>query len=197
MKTRREFAAALLAAMVSTWTGCAPAQQEPVAGIRPGPKDEVPMLALWINSHGMRAGESRGPELRFAIWEDGRVLCAKDPEKGGTTLCAGTITLEQVALLKKQVNASAIFSLKRYSYLVPDAPVHCLIANADGRQQILYWDERDTPNYGINVDLKPEAVAFKECWKQVKQAGLKRLNKELPELPATESFQVPKSWYLK
>ncbi len=195
MKTRREFVAALLAAIA--WTGCAPAQQEPVAGIRPDPKDELPMLALWINSHGNSRTQGKAPELCFAIWEDGRVLCAQDLDKGGTPLRAGTITLEQVALLKKQLNASGIFSLKRYSYLVPDAPVHCLIANADGRQQILYWDEHDSPNYGINVDLKPEAVAFKACWKQLKSDGLKRLNKDLPELPATESFQVPKSWYLK
>jgi hypothetical protein len=195
MKTRREFAAALLAALV--WTGCAPAQQEPTPGLQPDPRGELPLLALWVDSHGMRAGDSRGPELRFAIWEDGRVLCAKDPEKGGMPLRAGTITLEQVALLKKQVNASGIFGLKRDGYIVPDAPVHCLLANADGKQKLLYWDERDTPNYGINVDPPPEAIAFKECWKQVKAAGLKRLKKDLPELPATESFSPPKSWKLK
>lgn len=195
MKTRREFAAALIAAMA--WTACAPAQQEPTPGIQPDPRGELPLLALWIDSHGMRSGEPQGPQLRFAIWEDGRVLCAKDPEKGGMPLRAGTITLEQVALLKKQVKAAGIFELKRESYLVPDAPVHCLLTNADGKQRVLYWDERDTPNYGINVDLKPEGVAFKECWKQVKSAGLKRLKKDLPELPPTESFRPPKAWKLK
>jgi hypothetical protein len=80
---------------------------------------------------------------------------------------------------------------------VPDAPVHCLLANADGKQQLLYWDEREMPNYGINVDPKPESIAFKDCWKQVKAAGLKRLKKDLPELPATESFRPPNSWKLK
>jgi hypothetical protein len=90
MKTRREFAAALIAAMVGT--ACAPAQQEPAPGIQPDPRGELPLLALWISSHGNGSKLGEPPELRFAIWEDGRVLCAKDPEKGGMPLRAGTIT---------------------------------------------------------------------------------------------------------
>lgn len=196
MKTRREFAAALIAAMV--WTGCAPAQQEPTPGIQPDPRGELPLLALWVRSHGNGSKLGEPPELRFAIWEDGRVLCAKDPEKGGMPMRAGTITLEQVALLKKQINASAIFTLKQESYIAPDASVQCLLASADGNQQLLSWDTIERgETYRSSHDPKPDILIFEECWKQVKAAGLKRLKKDFPELPPTESFSPPKSWKLK
>ncbi|WP_367874030.1 hypothetical protein [Luteolibacter sp. Populi] len=195
MKTRREFGILCLAAMA--WASCAPALRAADPGTLPDPKDKPPLLALWVDSHGMRVGATMQKELRFAIWEDGRVLCAKDPEKGGSGLRSGTITAEQVATLKNQVNGSGIFELKGNCYLVPDAPVHCLIASVDGKKQMLYWDEVEMPGYGINTNPKPQHLAFMACWKQVKAAGLRRLKKDLHEVAPSQSFSPPKSWYFK
>ena len=197
MKTRREFGAVCLAALA--WASCAPALRAEAPKTLPDPKGKPPLLALWVDSHGMpRPGEPvKSKQLYFAIWEDGRVLCAKDPEKAGSGLRSGTITAEQVATLKNQVTGSGIFELKVTAAAVPDAPLHCLIASVDGKKQMLYWDEVEMPGYGINSNPTPQDLAFIACWKQVKAAGLKRLKKDLHEVSPSQTFSPPKSWYLK
>ena len=54
------------------------------------PGEEQPLLALWRQYDGMY-DRSEAPYLRFAIWNDGRVLYAKNPDKWGHDLLRGKI----------------------------------------------------------------------------------------------------------
>jgi hypothetical protein len=64
------------------------------------------------------------------------------------------------------------------------------------KQQMLYWDEVEVPNYWINFDPTPNHLAFKECWKKVNELALEILPARSDQV--TERFPVaPASWYLK
>jgi hypothetical protein len=106
------------------------------------------------------------------------------------------VTTEKVEKLKQDLEETGIFDLKGYCYLVPDAPVLCILVNSGGRQQILYWDERELPGYGININPKPQHLAFKKAWHSVNALALSLrppdsalLEDNLPEPPDT--------WYVK
>jgi hypothetical protein len=153
-----------------------------------------PFLALWRRDAGRFVGDT--PYLRFAIWDDGRVLYAKDPKKWGHELQQGHLSASRVARLKAALGDSGVFHLKGTCYLVPDAPVDCLLVDLGGKQQqLLYWDEVEAPNYGINIDPKPSHLEFKRCWKAVNHLALVALPDEGEAVK--EHIQVPKSWYLK
>jgi hypothetical protein len=152
-----------------------------------------PVLALWRRDQGRVP--LLAPYLRFAIWSDGRVLYAKDPAKWGNELRRGKISAARVARLKAALADSGIFELKGTCYLVPDAPVDCLIVDLGDKKQMLYWDEVEAANYGINIDPKPQHLEFKRCWKAVNHLGLVALPDEGEAVK--ERFRVPQSWYLK
>ena len=196
MKTRRGFCSAALAVLAGVW--CAPALRAESLNFLPDPQGKLPLLALWVDDHGSKQRTSPGEKvLRFAVWEDGTVLCGRDLENDGNRLRTGKIPKEQVALLKKQIQISGIFELKGNCYLVPDAPVHCMIAVVDGKQQMLFWDEREIPGYGINSNPKPQHLAFIRAWKQAKAAGIKQLGGSLTDLAGVQTFRPPDAWYLK
>lgn len=153
-----------------------------------------PFLALWQESAGRRPG-SRAPYLRFAIWADGRVVYAKDPGKWGHELLRGRISPARVARLRTALAESGIFDLQGNCYLVPDAEHDCLMVDLGGKQQMLHWDEVQTPNYGINIDPKPHHREFQRCWKAVNQLALVALPDEGKAVP--ERFRVPESWNLR
>jgi hypothetical protein len=155
---------------------------------------ERPFLALW-RRHDGRTRHSEAPYLRFAIWADGRVMYARNPDKWGHELQRGKISISRVARLKAALADNGIFDLKGTCYLVFDAPVDCLIVDLGDKKQMLYWDEREGPNYGINVNPKPHHLEFKRCWKAVNHLGLVALPDEGE--PVKERIQVPESWYLK
>jgi hypothetical protein len=157
--------------------------------------EDRPFLALWQRSNGRRGSDSKPPFLRFAVWADGRVLFAKDPGKWGSELQRGKLSSVRVARLKAALSDSGIFDLKGTCYLVPDAPVDCLIVDLGGKQEMLYWDERERPGYGINVNPKPHHLEFKRCWKAINHLALVALPDEGEAVKTP--FPVPKSWYLK
>jgi hypothetical protein len=154
-----------------------------------------PIVAIWRQSDGHRLS-SDAPYLRVALWEDGRVLFAADPGKWEHHLQEGRITGKDIIGLKKRIAETGVFDLKGTCYLVPDAPVDCVMADFGGRRQMLYWDEVESPNYGINIAPKPRHLKFKECWKDVNRL----LIASCPKLakPVMGRFgPVPKSWNLK
>ncbi len=155
---------------------------------------DVPFLAIWMANEGMRISEA--PYLRIAIWDDGRVLFAQDPNTWNHRLRRAQIDAVRVAALKKAVVDTRVFELTGTCYLVPDGSAICTMVNLDGRQQMLCWDEVEIPGYGINIDPKPQHLEFKRCWKEVNRLAIGAIPKESES--SKERFQrPPKSWYLK
>ena len=157
-------------------------------------EESLPFLAIWRDDDGTFS-PSEAPYLRIAIWNDGRILFAKNINKWGHDLFEGRIEKTRVAELKKAIKAAGIFDLKGNCYLVPDAPKDCLMADFGKEQQILYWDEVETPGYGINISPSPQNKKFKQCWKNVNRLALESIPKESKAY--TNRFERPSSWILK
>lgn len=109
-----------------------------------------PFVAIWRSDEGPWA-LGGAPYLRIAIWESGRVLFAADPVRWSHTLREGRISPEEVSRLKQAITDTGVFSLKGYCYLVPDAPVDCIALGFGAQRQMLYWDEVESPRYGIGI----------------------------------------------
>jgi hypothetical protein len=138
---------------------------------------------------------SKAPYLRVAIWNDGRILFAKNTQQWGDELLEGRIEVERVTELKKTIKAAGIFELKGNCYLVPDAPTDCVMVDFGEEQQLLYWDEVETSGYGINISPKPQHKKFKQCWKDVNRLALECIPKESKTY--LKRFERPSSWILK
>lgn len=166
----------------------------PVTTSAPDNFEERPFLAIWRDSDGSR--RSGAPYLRVAIWSDGRIVFAKDPKKWEQELFEGRIEAARVTELKKALEETGVFELKGNCYLVPDAPVDCIMLDLGAKQQMLYWDEIESANYGINISPKPHHLKFKTCWKEVNKLALKAIPKQ--SQPHRERFsRPPASWRLK
>jgi hypothetical protein len=61
---------------------------------------------------------------------------------------------------------------------------------------MLYWDEVEAHNYGINIKPKPHHLKFKECWKIINKLALD-VRPGRSEPVRKEFRNVPASWYLK
>ena len=108
----------------------------------------------------------------------------------------GKLSPTRVARLKAAVADTGVLDLKGTCYWVPDAPADCLLVDLGGeKRQLLYWDEVETPGYGIRSDPKPHHLGFKRCWKAVNHLGLVALPDDGEAIK--ERVQVPKSWYIK
>ena len=153
-----------------------------------------PFLAIWRNDDGAFS-PSEAPYLRVAIWNDGRILFANKTNKWGHDLREGSIEKATITELKKAIKATGIFDLKGNCYLVPDAPEDCLMVDLGKEQQMLFWDEVEAPNYGINNSPKPQHKKFKQCWKDVNRLALESIPKESKAY--TKRFERPSSWVIK
>jgi hypothetical protein len=139
---------------------------------------------------------SAGPDLRIAIWNDGRVLFAANPKTWSHRLQEGKVSAERLAELKKQITRTGVFELKGNCYLVPDAGVDCLMVDLGTKRQMLYWDEVESPRHGININPQPHHLQFKQCWKAVNRLAL-ACRPANPQPVKGRFGQVPRSWYLK
>lgn len=157
--------------------------------------DEAPVLAIWRDS----ARSTRTPDppyLRVAIWSDGRVVFARDPSVWSHDLREGHISREAAEALLERVDATGVFDLPSFRYLVPDAPIDCLLVVDGERSQILYWDEVEMRGYGINIDPQPHHLAFMAAWKQVNALAIAAVPQESVTLEARFT-RPPDSWYIK
>jgi len=157
--------------------------------------DDRPFLAIWRRHDGQRS-KSEAPYLRIAFWNDGRVLFAQDATRWNHNLRQGRLSPDGVKQLKAALLATGAFDLKGTCYLVPSAPCDCVMLDFGSRQQALYWDEVETPGYGINIAPKPQHLKFKECWKEINKLSLEARPKESEEIKARFQ-QPPDSWYVK
>ena len=134
--------------------------------------------------------------MRVALWNDGRIVFAKDPKKWSHELLQGRIETARIAELKKAIGGTDVFKLKGYCYLVPDGPVDCVMLDFGDRQQMLYWDEVESAGYGINISPKAHHLKFKSCWKEVNKLALEAISKQ--SQPYAGRFeQPPEPWRLK
>lgn len=161
------------------------------------PKAERPLVAVWRYDEGLRFN-SRVPYLRIAVWNDGRVVFAEDPENWKSKLREGQISAKAVADLKKRLLKSEAFVLKRVQYLVPDAPSDAILLDLDkDHRRLLHWDEVDAENYGIRtgpIEEQEEADAFIAAWKEINAAALAVRPEKSKS--AGEKFAVPNSWFI-
>lgn len=174
---------------VATWLGgqCSTARAE-------NSTNDRPMLAIWCDSECRM--DSNPPYLRIAIWNDGRVIFAAGTNGWNHDLREGHIDTARVAKLKSALEATGVFDLKGTCYLVPDAPVDCVLVDVGTKRQMLFWDEVESPNYGINIDPTPAHLEFKKCWKEVNRLALESIPKD--SKPREGKFKaVPQSWRLK
>ena len=154
-----------------------------------------PILAVWEDSSGYRA-DTNGPYLRLALWADGRVVFAQNPNGWNHDLLLGQLPEETLAQLIQTIRQTGVFDLNGHCYLVPDAPVDCVMLSFGDSQQMLYWDEVEHESYGININPKPHHLAFKEAWWEVNRLALSVLPDQAKKLDVR--FQrPPKKWYLK
>ena len=169
---------------------------EPAVAIA-NPLDGInaPIMAVWEDSPGYRA-DTKHPYLRMAVWADGRVVFARDPNVWDHDLLLGQLPEEALAQLKQNIHQTGVFDLKGYCYLVPDAPVDCVMLSFGDSQQMLYWDEVEHGSYGININPEPHHLAFKKAWWEVNRLALSVLPDQARKLDVR--FQrPPKEWYLK
>ena len=158
-----------------------------------------PFLAIWMDSEGLPSEVLRvsaAPFLRVAIWNDGRIVFARDAGQWNHDLVEGRVNPARLDELKKAIEKTGVFELKGTCYLVPDAPVDCVMLDFGGKRQMLYWDERELPGYGINISPQERHKKFMACWKEVNRLALAARPKDAK--PHDEKFQrPPKSWRLK
>ena len=136
-----------------------------VEGFAANDLEARPFLAIWRDYDHQQYSEA--PYLRIAIWNDGRIVFASGDSKWSHELRHGKIGARSLAGLKKAIRATGVFELKGNCYLVPDAPVDCVMIDSGAKQQMLYWDEREMAGYGINIAPKPHHLTFTKCWKEV------------------------------
>jgi hypothetical protein len=153
-----------------------------------------PFLAIWRDHAGLH--KNSGPYLRIAIWDDGKIVFARDPAKWDHDLLEGRLNAAQVKELKQAITATGVFELKGNCYLVPDAPVDCVMLDCDGKQQMLYWDEVESPGYGINIQPTETHLKFKSTWKEVNRLALQAVPKDSQPYP-NRFERPPESWRLK
>src|SRR5262249_44927536 len=135
---------------------------EPTNGIvNPFNGTNSPTIAIWEDSPGMTA-DTNYPYLRVAVWPDGTVVFARDPNVWNQDLLIGHLSAQVLARLEQDIRQTGVFELKGHCYLVPDAPVDCIMLSFGGSKQMLYWDEVENEGYGININAKPQHVAFKK-----------------------------------
>jgi len=162
---------------------------EPAAHLEnPLLKPNPPLLAIWQSY--------AAPGLRVAVWPDGRVVFARDPNAWGRELFLGQLSQPALKSLKIALRKMGVFSLKGTCYLVPDGSQKCIMLSFDGMKQMLYWDEVENPSYGINVNSKQQHIAFKKAWWEVTKIILTTLPPHAKRL-TTHFKGAPREWYIK
>jgi hypothetical protein len=163
--------------------------------VNPLARTNLPILAVWQDNPGYNA-DTNYPYLRVAIWSDGWVVFARDPNVWNHDLLLGRISEQTLDKLKQDIRKTGVFDLRGNCYLVPDASVDCVMLSFGNSQQLLYWDEVEHSSYGININPKPQHLAFKKAWWEVNQLVLSALPEKARKIN-TRFQKPPNGWYLK
>jgi hypothetical protein len=160
------------------------------------PLDETnsPIIAVWQDDPGTWKTNRNYPYLRVAVWADGRVVFARDPNIWNQDLLIGQLSAQALATLQKDIRRTGVFELKGFCYLGPEFAVNCVMLSLGGSQQMLYWNEVENNLFDINYP-KPHYLVFKKAWWDVNRLVLSALPSEATKLEAR--LNPPKTWYLK
>ncbi len=157
--------------------------------------NDRPLLAVWRNMDG----SAYAPRLRFAIWEDGRIVFSKEAPRWGTNLFAGRFTAGQLASLKERVRATGIFNLARASEMGPSDPWCCLLIAFDKEERLFDWSEEGLDYYWAErppIHGSLPAGNFKRCWTQVNRIALSFSPEDVRRFEGNFSG-APNSWQTK
>ncbi len=184
----------LLLVTLSLFVLAVPAQemQQPSKSSHAKALDECgrPILAIWRDDEGP-VPRTQAPYLRVAIWNDGRVLFAKDPSKWSHELLRGRIPPYRLERLKKAIVDTGVFELTGHCYLGPELPTDCIMIDLGEQRQMLYWVE-----HFVHWMDKPHRQDFVRCWKAINGLALVACPDQFETV--SERFQrPPDSWYLK
>ena len=170
---------------------------EPNAALaNPLNETNLPIFAVWQEMPAWPTDTNYPYHLRIAVWPDGRVVFARDPNVWNHDLLLGRIAGPTLDKLQQDIRKTGVFELKGNCYLVPDASVDCVMLSFGNSRQMLYWDEVENSGYGININPKPQHQSFKQAWWEVNRLALSALPNQAKKLDA--HFQRPlKDWYLK
>lgn len=153
-----------------------------------------PLIAVWCADQGWRGGDI--PYLRIAIWEDGRVLFAKNTKKWEHKLREGKVSPARIAELKKRIAETAVFHLHETSKTVIDGIIDYILVDVGTKQQELSWDEWEPPGRVIGHDPSPDLVEFEGCWKTLNRLALECRPQN--SKPVKGRFgPVPRSWWIE
>ena len=166
---------------------------------------DLPMVAVWrkvgtppplpLPDQAVPGPPFQGPALRFALWKSGRVVFGADSASWDTPLREGKLDDDAVQAIAAALERSGVFDLRGTCYLVPDAPVLATLVRVGDREQILYWDEVVTAGFGINIQPKPQHVAFKKTWQEI--SDLMKARTPRVSTPLDLAFAPPPTWYVE
>lgn len=170
MKTTTTFIVMISVVAALAANGCA---DQGNATIRDN-QDDHPFFAVWNDRSGLETGfgHYQGPYLRFAFWDDGRVVFAKESEWKDKPLQRGKISADRVDRLKHALRDSGVLKLRGTCYLVPDGGSITMSVELGEHKQTLYWDEVKVEGYGINFNPQPQHREFIRCWEALNSLGL-------------------------
>ena len=124
------------------------------------------VLSLRYNA-GMadpRSGQSSGCVL--AAWDDGVVVFATDPHKGGRDMQFGRVTPEQLGRVLADLAGAGFFAKVPGGGTAPDDAYHLLWASRDGERASYYctWDEGLFGRPGVSADADDRDRGFARMW---------------------------------
>ncbi|MFA6242544.1 MAG: hypothetical protein WC655_16525 [Candidatus Hydrogenedentales bacterium] len=145
---------------------------------------EVPFIAVWLERAGI---DMEYPFLRVAIWEDGRVVFAEDPNTWSHHLLLGQISPSEVESLKQLLPETGLFDLKERRLLYPDSKSVLLSFAKGGTRQELAYAEFPEP---VSGPLTDDQIQLVKTWFMVNRIVLaalpshaQALHRRFPEPP--------------
>lgn len=160
-----------------------------------GIPDERPLVAIWrpYDTVPDSTGRFFYISLVVAIWQDGRVVFARDPYDGGHDLLEGRIPPYRIARLKTALADTGVFELKKTMFLTPSlTPSYTLVDLGEGQRQLLGWSSTK-----LACDSgDPRRLAFEDCWREVKNLALVACPDQRTAAKIRFRY-TPDSWWLE
>ncbi|MFA6243931.1 MAG: hypothetical protein WC655_23510 [Candidatus Hydrogenedentales bacterium] len=148
--------------------------------------DQRPIVAVWKGPTSYNTLQAS--YLRVAIWEDGRVVFAKDPGGWSHDLLLGQISTDDVVRVKRSLKESGVFELEDTSFGLSGFPSLCILVAIDEDERLLQIAESETYCYlGISDFMRVQPKVLRIVASCVPQKS-----KELGQ----QQFAPQRSWYL-
>ncbi len=131
-------------------------------------QEECPIVAVWQESkEGMPADpeKSRPPFLRFAMWEDGRIVFNSDPNKWEHNLMIAQIPKEKVSSIKEEIYKTGVFEIQEaFHEMRQGGSFNIILVSFGHYRQYLYWSESGPC---LDNNPHPSGVRFEQIWHEI------------------------------